>query len=95
MVLKQVNLIRHLFSNYPFSLCVQFPISSTENMTEVAKPLIDELEGKPGLFYTAWFKWSDVQRVKEFFQGLGYTIHYVDEREKDKELALLLGERHQ
>ena len=90
---KPLNFIRHLpFEEYPYNLCVQLPMHSTENMREIAAPLIDEIGGEKGLLYTAWFEWEKYDRVREFFDNLGYTIYDVDKRGSDRRIKELSNE---
>ncbi len=60
-----------------YLLTVQLPIWSREDMVEIAKPLITEIGGEPGLLYTARFRWEDVDQVTDFFEHLGYEITQI------------------
>lgn len=75
----------------PFDLIVQLPIWSNEDMYHICKPLVDEIGGYRGLGYTAWFRWSDRNRVEEFYKKLGYDITHIDEREYDKKIRAMLS----
>lgn len=84
----KVNLIRHLDGR----LTAQLPMWATTSMNTIAKDLIEQLNGGEGLFYTAIFKWSQVQNVEDFFKGIGYEVIHIDDREKDRKLKELLNE---
>lgn len=60
---------------YQYQLCtqlVEYPPKTA--MPELAKSLLTELDGKAGLYYTAWFKSDQLERVKEYFTNMGYSV---------------------
>jgi len=83
--METIKLYRHLPDEVDdFDMTIQLPEGSKYDMCIMAEPLINEIGGTKGLLYTARFRYSDIERVKEFFKEKGFSTSFFDERERDK-----------
>lgn len=82
-----LTIYKDWYKNYQYDLTVQLPQWSDSDMREIARPLLNEIDGRQGILYTASFRLDDLARVVEFFEGLGYEITIVDKRDKMRKFS--------
>ena len=67
-----------------YDFTVQSMDGSPYDIRELSIPLMELIDVKLGLFYTSMFKIEDVEKVKGYFENLGFTIVFIDERRRDQ-----------